>query len=240
MKEVVASLKTVLVAFAGLIGGIIWAILSHLDPEPIILVIVSVIEIIGFFYFSLKGSKEKIQQEPAPIINNGNVNVSVSLGTVDKSSMSMNSSFEKSTILVDNREAKIEYMKSKTKILFIDDDKNFNVVKILKNSGWKNTKSIIDVKSIDSPVVKDANIHFVDINGVGKSLRLPNEGLDLALMIKQRYPEKKVIIYSANRNSNSFHEAWNICDFKLEKNALPNQFQNLVEQYSIDLYNLIK
>jgi hypothetical protein len=60
--------------------------------------------------------------------------------------------------------------------------------------------------------------------------------LDLALMLKDKYPQKKVVIYSANKKTNAFHEAFDKCDFRLEKNALPNQFQNLVEKYSIEFY----
>jgi hypothetical protein len=134
-----------------------------------------------------------------------------------------------------NREAKIDSLKSKVKILFIDDDKKFNIVKILKDSKWKNTKSVVDIKSLDIPIVKEADILFVDVNGVGKLLKCEHEGLDIALMLKQKYPDKKIVIYSANKNNN-FHSAWDICDFKLEKNALPYQFQSLVEQYSLELY----
>ena len=99
-----------------------------------------------------------------------------------------------------DRATVIESLKSKTCVLFIDDDRNFNVVKILKDSGWKNTKTVVDIKTLDIPVVKDADIVFVDINGVGKMLNLQYEGLDLALMLKQKYPEKKIIIYSATKN----------------------------------------
>jgi len=76
----------------------------------------------------------------------------------------------------------------------------------------------------------------VDINGVGKLLGCEYEGLDIALMLKQKYPKKKTVIYSANKNNNAFHKAWDLCDYKLEKNALPYQFQGLVEQYSIELF----
>lgn len=135
------------------------------------------------------------------------------------------------------REFRIDALKSKVKILFIDDDNKFNVVKILKDSGWKNTNFVVDLKSIDNPMVRETDIFFVDINGVGKLLSCPHEGLDIALMLKQKYPNKKVVIYSANKNNNAFHQAWDKCDFKLEKNALPYQFQSLVEQYSLDLYS---
>ena len=239
MKKIVSDTKTLIVAFIGLIGGVIWAFLSKWEPEPLILIIVSFIEIVGFFILKGVVAENSDVQSLASNINHGNVNVNVNVET-NSSIKKEDEKVAKTESQYDNREAKIDFMKLRTKILFIDDDKNFNVVKILKDSGWKHTKSIVDIKSIDSPVIKDANIHFVDINGVSKLLSLPHEGLDLALMIKQRYPDKKVIIYSANRNTNAFHEAWDACDFKLEKNALPNQFQNLVEQYSTELYNNFK
>jgi hypothetical protein len=144
---------------------------------------------------------------------------------------------DKNALKLADRNALIESKKNKVNILFIDDDTKFNVVKILKDSGWKNTKTIVDVKSIDIPAIQNADILFVDINGVGKLLGLEYGGLDLALMIKQKYMEKKVVIYSANKNSNSFHKVWDIVDSRLEKNALPYQFQNLVDNYSIELYN---
>lgn len=135
---------------------------------------------------------------------------------------------------IENRESKIDALKNRYRILFIDDDKNFNIVKILKASGWKHTTAVQDLKSLDSESVRTSDIFFVDINGVGKLLNCQFEGLDLALMLKQRYPDKIVGIYSANRNNNAFHDAWDTCDFKLEKNALPYQFQSLVEKYSLD------
>ncbi len=131
----------------------------------------------------------------------------------------------------------IERLKSKVSILFIDDDKKFNIVKILKDSQWRNTNTVVDIKSVDLQIIKDADIIFVDINGVGKLLQCEHEGLDIALMLKQKYPNKKIVIYSANKYNDNFHPAWDACDFKLEKNALSYQFLSLVEQYSIELYS---
>ena len=236
MKSIITDFKVFSIAFVGLVGGTIWGFMSHWEPEPIILIAISIIEIIAFSI--LKGTTEESNniQTLAESINHGNVSINVNVGE-NSNTTKVNEFIEKTENLTNDREAKIDFMKSKTKILFIDDDKNFNVVKILKDSGWRHTKSVIDVKSIDLQIVKDSHIYFVDINGVGKLLSLEHEGLDLALMIKQKYPNKKIIIYSANRKTNAFHEAWDTCDFKLEKNALPNQFQNIVEQYSIELYN---
>jgi len=228
-----------LLSITSLFISAIWAYKTNYDYEPITVFIMG---IVGILYFFLKPKKDEEKQVPINKIAQENKvkqesevkqNVSININTSDTQKENTSSENRKNNSHA--RDANIESMKSKVKILFIDDDKTFNVVKILKSSGWKNTKSIIDIKSIDIPAIKDADIFFVDINGVGKILELPNEGLDIALMLKQKYPNRKVVIYSANKNNNIFHKAWDLCDFKLEKNALPYQFQSLVEQYSLDL-----
>lgn len=230
MRDIIKSKISLFIAIVGLIGGLIWSIKVNFEPEPIILTIVSLIEIFGFFLVpELKETQLPIQRTKNEQSVNVNVNVGHNISKQLDHEHPVSQSLDRETIL--------NTMNSKTNILFIDDDQKFKVVKILIDSGWKKTKTVIDVKTLDVPVIKSADIVFVDINGVGKILKLEYEGLDLALMIKQKYPLKKVIIYSANRNSNSFHEAWDVCDFKLEKNALPYQFQNLVEEYSIEQYH---
>lgn len=223
--------------------------------------IASVLSIIGIT-ISYKNYKKKSPNSVAPIQIENNPQISPSNNiTVNFAGNLNNSNGDKKTVNDNNydvgkieksddrgegekkshftvsREAKIESLKSKVKILFIDDDKKFNVVKILKDSNWKNTSAVVDIKSLDIPIVKEADIFFVDVNGVGKLLNCEHEGLDIALMLKQKYPNKKIVIYSANSYNNNFHKAWDACDFKLEKNALPYQFQSLVEQYSLELYS---
>jgi len=219
MRKLADNIVTFLIAVVGVLGGLLWAIQSKWDYEPIILLAMSSIEVTAFVFFRTSSEKSI-----APTTSAGSQSMNGISNQIGNTKPSAS-----------QREAQIDFMKPKTNILFIDDDKNFNVVKILKDSGWKNTKSVIDIKSLDMPIVKDTDIFFVDINGVGKLLNLEHGGLDLALMLKQKYESKKVVIYSANKNSNSFHGAWDECDFKLEKNALPYQFQNLVEQYSLEL-----
>lgn len=220
---------------------------TNFDYEPITVFIMGIVGIL-YFFFKPKEDKKGILS-PVKIKNKGsrsssssktdlnqtqNVNVNLSLGS-NISQNSNESNIQKEHNQAEDRDLLIDLKKPKTKILFIDDDKNFNVVNILKTSGWKNTKSVVDIKTLDISAVKEADILFVDINGVGKLLNLENEGLDLALMLKQKYPAKRVVIYSANKNNNIFHDAWDICDFKLEKNALPYQFQSLVEKYSLEI-----
>lgn len=231
--NIIKNKITFIIACIGLLGGIIWAVQTEFNIEPIILVSVSLMEILGYF---LLPSSTPIETPQTKNKNEQHVSVSVNVGSTTTPIENIAAEDPLKEISFD-RNAIIDIMQSKTNTLFIDDDKNFKVVKILKDSGWKKTKTVIDIKTLDVPEVKDANIIFVDINGVGKLLNLEYQGLDLALMLKQKYPKKIIIIYSANKNSNSFHEAWDVCDFKLEKNALPYQFQNLVEECSIDLYN---
>jgi hypothetical protein len=226
MEKIIRNLPLFIISLIGLIGSIFWISQSGWLPEPVILGLVSVVEIIGFVVLRLweETARGKSPYKSIKMKQDTYENIIQEKKRNDKA--------EESPDYI-GREVLLDSLKLKKKILFIDDDKNFNVVKILKDSGWKYTRSVTDIKTLDLPVVKESDMLFVDINGVGILLGLEN-GLDLALMLKQKYPEKKVVIYSANKNSNSFHKAWDTCDYKLEKNALPYQFQNLVEEYSLN------
>ena len=125
-----------------------------------------------------------------------------------------------------------EKRKKLTNILFVDDERGFNVVQILKNSGWKNTKAKQDLRSLDEKDLVESHICFVDVQGVGKILEFKDEGLGLATAIKRKYPLKKVVIYSAQSEGDRFHEALKIADATLRKDADPYEFQNLVEEFS--------
>lgn len=122
-------------------------------------------------------------------------------------------------------------LKSRSQILFIDDDKMPSVIKILRQSGWRNVKKIGDTANIDAPEIRYANIIFVDILGVGKALKFKNEGVGLAASIKRRYPRKGVVIYSATPDHNLFDPDIDILDGRLEKFAEPIQFSNMIEKY---------
>lgn len=127
-------------------------------------------------------------------------------------------------------------LKCQINILFVDDEK-FPIVNILKKTeGWKNTKLVSDVKSLTCSDVKWAHIIFVDINGVGGTL-YKDQGLGLAKGLKERYPNKKIILYSAETNHNAFSDAWDIVDARLPKDADPIQFIAKVEKYAIEIAN---
>ena len=132
-----------------------------------------------------------------------------------------------------DKKKSLEEYKNCTKILFIDDDARFKVVKILTRSGWVHTKLIKDCDTLDDHDVVDAEILFIDVQGVGVSMGFSDEGLGLALAIKEKYKDKKVVIYSAETEGDRFHEALRKADSFLAKNADPHQFQRLVEEFTV-------
>lgn len=133
-------------------------------------------------------------------------------------------------------EDSLEHLKRKVKILFIDDDNKFKVVKILKNAGWLNTRLVKDIKSYDDQCVLESDIIFVDVQGVGKNVESKDEGLGLSMHLKKKYPQKKIIIYSAETKGDRFHEALRVADDFLAKNADSFEFQTMVEKFSKVLY----
>lgn len=155
------------------------------------------------------------------VINNNNT---VNIGKADSST--------DNSQLVDP-----SHLKACTHILFIDDDQKFKVVDILRKSGWTYTKRTSDVGSIDDPQIQLATILFIDIHGVGRRLQFKDEGLGLAAAIKNKYPEKKVVIYSSQTQGERFHESLRKADDFLPKNADPYEFQQLTERLALQLAN---
>lgn len=71
MIDIFKSIVTLLIAVVGFIGGIIWFYQSDWDMEPLILIVVSFIEIIAYFF--IKQSKEEknaIKIKNQQVINN--------------------------------------------------------------------------------------------------------------------------------------------------------------------------
>ncbi len=126
-----------------------------------------------------------------------------------------------------------DYYKQNTNILIIDDEVQFKLPKIFRDSGWIHTKLVPDVNSVNAIEIVEADILFVDVQGVGKELGFKDEGLGLVAAIKTKYPHKKVIIYSVIAEGNRFHDAFNLCDGCLSKDADPYQFECLVEKFTI-------
>ncbi len=150
-------------------------------------------------------------------------NVSKSVGNITKVNVNIDSN-KTSKKKVDET----QFNKESIQILFIDDEK-FKTVDNLKSAGWVNTKSIKDVTNLDCTDVKNANVIFVDINGVGEKLFPIDKGLGLAEALKKKYPKKYIVIYSAQEQGDRFHKALKTVDYTLSKNAEPYEFINILE-----------
>lgn len=134
----------------------------------------------------------------------------------------------------------IAELKQLCHILFIDDE-NYKTPSTLKKlDGWQHVKRIKDITSLDNPDLIDAHIVFIDIQGVGKYICPTDEGLGLIVAIKNRYPDKKVIMYSAERQGavDSFHKAADLVDGRLRKFADHYEYTSLIEKLAQEAFNL--
>ena len=174
---------------------------------------VAIIGWIGYYIFSRnKSDKTKSSQK-----NTNNITIN---NTVGQSDSDANDNLEKS-----------KCDKTKYRILFIDDKhREFKMVSQLKKSGWINTKAVKDVVDLDDPKVKEADLIFVDINGVGTQL-FEDQGLGLAAALKDRYQEKAIILYSSDPEGDRFNVKLKKVDDSLPKNADPYEFISMIEQY---------
>ena len=203
--------------------------------ETIIQVILAIISLLcaGFV---IKVGITKIRNSQSQKIEqsgNGNTNQKLNLVIGDGMSGNVQISNGDKTSIPENREIETQSISSRKEkgsvhVLFIDDQK-FDNVDVLKNAGWKNTKSIKDIKAIDCPEVLAADVIFVDINGVGKSLFPKEQGLGVAVQIKARYSEKCVVVYSAQPQE--LHKALSQVDAILPKNAEPYEYISILENY---------
>ena len=131
-------------------------------------------------------------------------------------------------------------IKNGCKILFID-DKKFDIVERLKEKeGWKNTTRIKDLDSITQTELQEAHIVLVDIQGVGKKMGCTDGGLGLIVAIKEKYPLKKIIMYSAESQGkvDSFHKASNLVDFRLRKTSTQYEFNSIIEKLAYEAFCL--
>ena len=143
--------------------------------------------------------------------------------------------FRRTTYTLPNRS--IDDLKAHCRILFID-DQDFRVPQILVASGWTRTTRLPDVESLACPEVADAHVVFVDITDVGVKLGFSEQGLGLVSALKDKYPQKKVVVYSAQTVGDRFHRGLSDADERLAKNADPFEFETLVERFAKEMWSI--
>jgi PleD family two-component response regulator len=155
-----------------------------------------------------------------------------SSSTSNKNIITINNNASHANGSLQQKQNNLPKRKEDYRILFIDDNHtDFNMVSILKKAGWPNTKAVKDLTDLDELKAREASIIFVDINGVGTQM-FEDQGLGLAAALKDRYPEKTIILYSADPTGNRFDKKLKKVDDTLPKNAEPYEFISLIEQYS--------
>lgn len=175
------------------------------------------VAIIGWIILAIKKNKKM----ETPVSSTSNKNII----TINNNALQANGTLQQKQ----NNQPK---RKEDYRILFIDDNHtDFNMVSILKKAGWPNTKAVKDLTDLDDLKAREASIIFVDINGVGTQM-FEDQGLGLAAALKDRYPEKTIILYSADPTGNRFDKKLKKVDDTLPKNAEPYEFISLIEQYS--------
>lgn len=155
--------------------------------------------------------------------DNSNVVISNSKG-IDTAKIKESTMDKAGTLTIDGQRAQ-------THILFIDNE-DFKIVSIIKKAGWRNCCQIKKVSDLNADKIQKAHIIFVDIKGVGEDLFGKDAGLGVAKSLKQKYPSKTIILYSAESNWNIFHEAISLVDERIEKNAKPIEFISLIETFA--------
>lgn len=129
---------------------------------------------------------------------------------------------------VDKHSLQTKRGKSSVTILFID-DKKVSFIASIKRAGYTAIKYLKDCTKIDCNQVIEAEIIFVDINGVGTSLFPTDQGLGLAMELKSKFPSKCIVLYSAEPQylKNEFRAL----DGILPKNSEPYEFIKIIEDY---------
>lgn len=134
----------------------------------------------------------------------------------------------------------IEQLKNSVNILFVDNEV-FNLTAELKDKeGWRRLSVVPDISSLSQKELIDAHILCIDIQGVGKELGFNDEGLGLIVAIHEKYPEKKIIMYSAEAQGqiDAFHPAEGIVDERLRKSANRYQFETTIERLAQEAFCL--
>ncbi len=112
--------------------------------------------------------------------------------------------------------------------ILIIDDKGFDS-EPLKSIGYLDINKVFEHKNIDDYARFD--IIFCDINGIATNLDGTYQGAALAKQIKERYPNKIVIIYSASPQKLSMTEIGKCVDDIIEKDISPSKMSEKIDNY---------
>lgn len=128
----------------------------------------------------------------------------------------------------------LEELQKLTRILFIDDTDQSDLIIYLKSEGW-DAHYIPDIEQITAVNVRNANLLFIDVMGIGSKLKL-KDGLDVIKLLKETYPEKKVIMYSTNEKQDYSHPGFEIADKRIVKRGSYDIFMTTIIEMSKKMF----
>lgn len=126
-------------------------------------------------------------------------------------------------------------LKNVTKVLIIDDEEPKELRDHLKKEGWKNSY-LNDLDALANKKLEDSQIICIDIMGVGKKLQV-KDGMSLVIHIKEKYPEKKIILYSSVSKQDIFSDALDYVDKRLRKESSLVPFSIAIEEMAEKTFN---
>lgn len=125
--------------------------------------------------------------------------------------------------------------KKNVKILFLDDE-GFDTG-ILKRLGYLDVDKMYEYNKMDD--FEKYDIIFCDINGIAKEINEVFQGAALAKLIKQTYPNKIVIIFSAKQQYLLFNDFNDYVDDVIYKNIPISDLTDKIDHYINLLINPI-
>jgi len=113
------------------------------------------------------------------------------------------------------------------KILIIDDS-GFDS-EPLKSLGYKDVDVFTEFNNM--ALIEPYDVIFCDINDVAKKMFPIGQGAELASVIKKDYPEKYVVIFSAQSHKNSFFKYYELVDNVIDKTSDYSVFCDEINKY---------
>lgn len=183
-------------------------------------------------------SMVKKRQGENTIKGNDNVQVSGEQNSTSVTSIGIQNNYsvnEPNSLGVDKKDLKVEEIKAKIKILFVDDKDDFPIIGMLRNNGYQ-VEYLDDIVDFEAKTVKYADIIFLDINGVGVAMKFKNQGMGLCGALRDYFGNsKRLILYSGETAGSIFDKDAKKADATLVKDSDLYQFISYITQYGKEL-----
>lgn len=134
------------------------------------------------------------------------------------------------------KETNLSTLKRNTDILVIDDD-DFTYLDALEHNEFRMTHRT-DIQSLTD--VAGYDMILCDIRGVGKYFQSGYEGAYLVKQLKEKYPNKIIIAYTAESYNPKYEDYLKYADAIVQKGTTLEDWDALLSQLIRDLANPVK